>query len=63
MTNEQKTENHELLTIEELATYLRISPRSIYNKVRPGHSGKPFPIKPVRIGKLIRFRRSELENL
>ena len=52
-------EDKELWTIEETAAYYRISARTIYNRVRPGSTLKPFPIKPVRIGRLLRFRSAD----
>ena len=54
--------NHELLTIKQTAEYLQISPRSIYNKIRPGNTENPFPVKAIKIGNLWRFRKSDLEN-
>ena len=54
--------NHDLLTIKEAATFLTISECSIYNRVRPGNTKNPFPVKAIRIGNLIRFRRVDLEN-
>ena len=43
-----------LLTVKETAEYLRISERTIYNRI--GRRSKmAFPIKPKRIGRLIRF--------
>jgi excisionase family DNA binding protein len=50
-----------LLTVEETAIYLGISPRTIYNGIAP-KSKNPFPIKPKRIGKLVRFDLRELDN-
>ena len=52
----------DLWTIEETAQYLGISKRTIYNRVRPGTTEKPFPIKPIRIGRLIRFKRTEVKG-
>ena len=44
-----------LLTIEETAEVLKISPKSIRNQT--GRRAKRrFPIKPVRLGRLVRFR-------
>lgn len=53
--------NKRLLTVEETASYLHLSPRTIYNGVAP-KSKKPFPVKPKRIGKLIRFDIVDLEK-
>ena len=49
-----------LLSVEETAQYLSISPRSIYNRVCK-KAKKPFPVKPKRIGKLIRFDVRDLD--
>jgi len=49
-----------LLTVEEAAIYLGISPRSLYNGVHR-KSKKPFPVKPKRIGRCVRFDRKELD--
>ena len=50
-----------LLSVEETATYLNISARTIYNSIAP-KSKKPFPVKPKRIGKLVRFDIRDLEE-
>ena len=54
---------NELLTIEEVAEILRCSPRTIYNRVRPG-AKKKFPIKARRVagGRLIRFLRKDVDD-
>ena len=49
-----------LLSVEEAGTYLGISPRTIYNGIAP-KSKKPFPVKPKRIGKLVRFDIRDLD--
>lgn len=49
-----------LLSVEETAQYLGISPRTIYNAVAP-KSKNPFPVKPKRIGKLVKFDIRDLE--
>jgi predicted DNA-binding transcriptional regulator AlpA len=50
-----------LLSVDETASYLGISPRYLYN--RTGRKSKnPFPVKPKRIGKLIKFDRRELDE-
>ena len=43
-----------LMSVEETAEYLGISPRTIYNRVCHG-SKNPFPIRVRKIGKLIKF--------
>ena len=50
-----------LLSVEETATYLGLSPRTIYNGVAPG-SKNPFPVKAKRIGKLVRFDIRDLDK-
>jgi predicted DNA-binding transcriptional regulator AlpA len=49
-----------LLSVEEAAAYLGISPRSLYNQVAP-RAKNPFPVKPKRIGKLVKFDRKDLD--
>ena len=63
MAEENKTPEKtgkRLLTIEEAALYLGLSPRTIYNGVAP-KTKNPFPVKVKRIGKLIRFDIRDLE--
>jgi len=43
-----------LYSVKETAAILNISPRSIYNAIHRKAS-KPFPIKPKRIGRLVKF--------
>lgn len=50
-----------LLSVEETAHYLGISPRTIYNKIGRKSKNK-FPVKPKRIGKLIKFDKHELDD-
>jgi len=50
-----------LLSVKEVAAYLGISPRSIYNCTGP-RARKPFPVKPKRVGKLLRFDIEDLER-
>ena len=55
--------NHEkrLLSVKETAEILNISYRTIYNQT--GRKAKKrFPIKPKRIGKLIKFDRKDIES-
>lgn len=56
-----KQTERRLLNVEETAFYLGISPRTIYNGIAP-KSKRPFPIKPKRIGKLVRFDRKDLDE-
>ena len=50
-----------LLTVKETADYLGLSPRTIYNMTGP-NSKRPFPVKPKRIGKLVRFDIMDLDR-
>jgi len=50
-----------LLTAEEVANYLGISVQTIYNKCSK-NAKHPFPIKPVRVLRKLRFRLSDLEK-
>jgi len=50
-----------LLTLEELAGYIKLAPRTLYNAVAP-KAKRPFPVKPKRIGKCLRFDRQEVDN-
>jgi len=50
-----------LLSIKETARYLCIAERTLYNRVAPG-ARDPFPIKPKRIGRSIRFDIRDLER-
>lgn len=50
-----------LLSVEETAEYLGLSVRTLYNRVAP-RSKRPFPVKPKRIGKLVKFDVRDLDN-
>lgn len=45
----------EVMTVSEVAQYLRVNPQTVYRKTKAGE------LPAVRIGRAIRFRRSELE--
>jgi predicted DNA-binding transcriptional regulator AlpA len=49
-----------LLTVEEAAHYLAISPKSIRNRLGP-KAAKPFPIRPVRVSGRVLFRKDDLD--
>jgi len=49
-----------LYSVKETAVILNISPRSIYNAIHRKAS-KPFPIKPKRIGRLVKFDINDIE--
>ena len=50
-----------LLSVEETASYLGISDRTIYNQICR-RAKKRFPIKPKRIGKRILFDINDIEQ-
>lgn len=51
----------ETLTVKEVADIFKIHPHSIYNGI--GRKAKyPFPIKPVRIGRRVRFSKSDVDD-
>lgn len=50
-----------LLSVQEAARYLSLSPRTLYNAVAP-KSKIPFPVKAKRIGKLVRFDIRDLDR-
>ena len=50
-----------LLSVEETAQYLGLSPRTIYNGTHR-KSKNPVPVKPKRIGKLVKFDRLDLDK-
>ncbi len=50
-----------LLSVDETATFLGISVRTIYNQICR-KAKKRFPIKPKRIGKRILFDIRDLES-
>ncbi len=45
----------EVMTVSEVAQFLRVNPQTVYRKAKAGE------LPAVRIGRAIRFRRSELE--
>ena len=46
---------NDVMTVSEVAEYLRVNPQTVYRKAKAGE------MPAVRIGRAIRFRRSELE--
>ncbi len=57
----EETQGKRLLSVEEVAVYLGISPRTIYNQVGP-KAKTCFPVKPKRVGRLVRFDIRDLEK-
>ncbi len=54
-------ENNRLLTIKETASMLGISEQTIYNGIQRNPK-TPFPIKPKRIGRAVRFPLSRIQD-
>ena len=46
----------EVMTVSEVAEYLRLNPQTVYRKAKAGE------LPALRIGRVIRFRRSELDH-
>jgi predicted DNA-binding transcriptional regulator AlpA len=47
-----------LLTLEELAKVFKVAPGSIRNQLSRG----TFPVKPLRIGRLLRFKSEDVQR-
>jgi excisionase family DNA binding protein len=60
MREKSKVQGKRLLSVEETAFYLGISPRTIYNQIGR-KAKKKFPIKPKRIGRLVKFDVQDIE--
>ncbi len=45
----------EVMTVSEVARYLRVNPQTVYRKAKAGE------LPAVRIGRAIRFQKSELD--
>jgi excisionase family DNA binding protein len=52
--------NKRLLSVEETAEYLGIAPQTLYNRIS-WKSRNPFPLKPKRVGRLVKFDGEELD--
>ena len=50
-----------LLTVEQTARYLGLNERTLYNRIC-SRAKDPFPVKPKRIGKSVRFDILELDR-
>ena len=46
----------DVMTVSEVAVYLRVNPQTVYRKAKAGE------MPAVRIGRAIRFRKTELEE-
>jgi excisionase family DNA binding protein len=60
MFSQEKKFPVRLLSVKETAVYLGLSPRTIYNRLSRG-SKRPFPIRPKRVGKLVKFDIRDVE--
>jgi excisionase family DNA binding protein len=56
MTIQDNKSGRAFLTIEEVLSYLRVTPQTIYRLIRCGE------LPAVRIGRQWRFRRSDLDQ-
>ena len=50
-----------LLGVDELATYLGLSSRTIYNQIGR-KATRPFPLRARRVGKLVKFDKIEVDG-
>ena len=46
----------DVMTVSEVAVYLRVNPQTVYRKAKAGE------LPALRIGRAIRFRRTELDE-
>jgi hypothetical protein len=53
--------NKRLFPIEEAAKYIGLASKTIRNGLGP-KAKKPFPVKPVRYGGKVLFRKEDLDN-
>lgn len=47
---------NDVMTVSEVAVYLRVNPQTVYRKAKAGE------MPALRIGRAIRFRKSELDE-
>ena len=59
--NQDSRHFNRLMSVEEAAEYLNVSPRTLYNRIAP-KAKNPFPVRPKRIGKLVKFDRIQLDE-
>ena len=50
-----------LLSVQEAAHYLGMSPKTLYNRISK-KAKRPFPVKPKRIGRSVKFDMKDLEK-
>jgi predicted DNA-binding transcriptional regulator AlpA len=58
---ELKASASKLLPVKPAAAYLGLEPKTIYNGLGP-RADKPFPVKPVRIGGKVLFKKADLDR-
>ena len=61
LRDELKFVSKRLYSVEDAAHYLSLSPKTIRNGLGP-RATKPFPVKPVRHGGRVLFRREDLDR-
>ena len=55
---EKEKQKNQLLDVKDVSGILKVSKQSVYNQL----SQKRFPINAIKIGRLVRFRLSDVEN-
>ena len=50
-----------MMSVPEVAAYIGMSPRTLYDQTAP-KARKRFPVKPKRIGGLVRFDRTDIDQ-
>jgi excisionase family DNA binding protein len=58
---DDKLQARRMMSVEEVANVLGISPKTIYNQVGR-RSKRPFPVRAKRIGRLVKFDRQDVER-
>ncbi len=53
--------NRRLLSVKETAEYLGLRPQTVYNRIS-NKAAVPFPVRPKRVGRLVRFDIRDLER-
>lgn len=56
MASKRSTMNSDVLTVDEVARYLRVNRNTVYRKVREGR------LPGVKVGRAFRFLRPEIES-
>ena len=61
LRKELRTGTNRLLKVDEAATKLGISERTLRNRLGP-RATKPFPVRPVKVAGRVLFRVSDLDQ-